>query len=735
VGTAWTVVAGLWLHASVGRADPEPARDAAVGVDAMSADVGVRADPGVVVADATPVSTGALPDAQADLDAAAVDAAVLDNEAGSPPTVVVSGPEHHTHPEAPREVADAAVAPLPCVEVAPVVEAVDAGPVVRPLPPRDLEVAGYTLRARLNPTAHTVDGEGTLTWKNTSTQPADDLWLHLYLNAFEHEDTLFARTGHAVRDAEGRRWGNLAMQRFAMEGVAGDLLGTATYDPQVPNDRTQLRLRLPRPVAPGETVRFAMAWRATLPSLMARTGSAEHFHMVAQWFPKVAVREADGHWARFAFHANSEFYADFGAYDVTLTVPRGYTVGATGRRVEPVESTPEGDRHHYVQDRVHDFAWVTWDRFRERLATVGEVSLRVLHGPGDEGLAERVVDLLRDAMPRFSQRFGTYPYTTLTVLVPPREAAEAGGMEYPTFITTDGVWWHPRRARYLEYVTVHEFGHQYFYGLMASNEHDHPFLDEGFCEYATARVMEDLYGPGGPMVDLPLLGPRWDTWAEEAHHSASIAFPMAVNTPADGFPPGGRYGSHVYSRTATLLRSVELSHGPTRFAAAMRVYTERWRFRHPTPEDFLAVMTEQLGPEVVEGFLRPGLMQPAGVDLAVTVAESSRTATGRWRGNVVLDRVGGPTLPVTVELEAFDNTRTRLVWDPATHNPHTIPWDHARPLRRVTIDPDARFPFDRNRLNNARLAAGAPDGAESDLSPLVTRVQWWIANLLRVVGP
>ncbi len=730
VGLGAALSVGIVLSGrGAGWADPD--RDAGPGAAEHEA--------GAVVTEALAGDAGLAPgdvlDASAD-DASADDAATGEGmEPQAAPIVHARGPrDDRTAPAQPVEDAAATAVPPPCVEGSPV-EAVDAGPVARMPPAIDTEVASYTLRARLDPVAHTVDGEGTLTWKNTSTQPAHDLWLHLYLNAFESEGTLFARTGRSVRDASERRWGNIALRSFRMEGAGGDLLATGAHDPAVPDDRTQLRLLLPRPVAPGETVRFAMAWRSTLPSLMARTGAADRFHMVAQWFPKVAVREADGQWARFAFHANSEFYADFGAYDVTLTVPRGYTVGATGRPVEPVEHTPAGDRHHYVQDRVHDFAWVTWDRFREHLSTAGEVSLRVLHGPGDEGLAARVVDVLRDAMPRFARRYGSYPYTTLTVLVPPREAEEAGGMEYPTFITTDGVWWHPRRARYLEYVTVHEFGHQYFYGLLASNEHDHPFLDEGFCEYATARVMEDLYGPGGPIFDLPLLGPRIDTWAQESHHGSRIRFPMPVASRADEFPPGGRYGSHVYARTATVLRTLERTYGTARFTAAMRAYTAAWRFRHPTPDDFLAVMTEHLGAEAVDGFLRPALREPAGVDLAVTVAESHRTASGRWQGTVVLDREGGPSLPVTVVFEATDGTRTLHRWNPQTHTPYTLPYDAPRPLRRVTIDPDGQFPFDRNRLNNARLAVGNPEGSASDLSPLVTRAQWWIATLLRAVGP
>lgn len=703
------LLAGALVRATVGHADPDASADAgSARLDASApSDASLRPD------------TAASSDAPADA-TVSPDASTRADDV--PPALALATDA------TPTEDTPAALAPS-------ALTAPPAAPARRALPPVDTEVASYTLRARLDPVAHTVDADGTLTWRNTSAVPATDLWLHLYLNAFQSDDTLFARTGHGVRAAgPSQRRGGIQLRSFTMAGAAGDLLATSAYDPSLPDDHTQLRLVLPRPVAPGEAVQFTMAWRATLPTLIARTGAVDRFHMVAQWFPKVAVREPDGRWARFAFHANAEFYADFGRYDVTLTVPRGYTVGATGQRVEPVTATPEGDRHRYVQDRVHDFAWVAWDRFRTRAAAVGDVTLRVLHGPGDDGVAARVVDVLRDAMPRFARRYGPYPYATLTVLVPPREAEEAGGMEYPTFITTDGVWWHPRRMRYAEYVTVHEFGHQYFYGLLASNEHDHPFLDEGLCEYATARVMEDLYGPGGPITDLPLLGPRIDTWAEEAAHSGSIAFPMPVSSGAHVFPTGGRYGAHVYARTATALRSVERTYGAARFAAAMRDYAETWRFRHPQPDDLLGVLHDHLGDEAVTGFLRPALTEPAGVDLAVTTAETRREG-GRWTGRAVLDRVGGPALPVTVRLEAADGTHTDHRWDAQTQPQLVLSYAGTQPLARVRVDPAGQFPFDRNRLNNDRRATGGTAPDTSDLSPAVARVQWWIANLLRLVGP
>lgn len=613
---------------------------------------------------------------------------------------------------------------------APAVPPPEAVVTVTPTAPPELpqRVVDYTLRATLDANAHTVAGEGTVRWTNPARVPTRELWLHLYLNAFRGPDTYFMR-GWGPLDETPSQWGRIELQALRLAS-GEDLLATASRPPEPADDETQLRVILPREVAPGETVSLSMRWRSVLPQVIARTGFRDRFHMVAQWFPKLAVLEGDGRWASFPFHAHSEFYADFGRYDVTLDVPRGYAVGATGQREGAVVPQGARDVHRFVADRVHDFAWTAWDGFRTRDARVGDVALRVMHPPGAERDAQRIVELAQGMVPAFARRFGPYPYPNLTVVLPPRGAEQAGGMEYPTLITTVGAWWAPRRLRFLEYVTVHEFGHQYFYGIFASDEHRWPFLDEGFCEYATARVMEDLYGPGGPVVDLPWLMPRIDTWAWEAAGSASISAPVPVATAASVFATQGRYGSHVYPRTAAILRTLERSFGRERFGAAMRAYADDARFRHPTPDTVYDAFTRTLGEEPVSGFLRPALEAPFQVDLRVALAESARGRDGLHRGRVVVDRVGGPALPVDVEMESEDGQRTRVRWE-TNEGTAVFRYTGRSPLRAARIDPDTRIPLDRNRVDNARVASGE----ERSAAPLVARVAWWLGLVMDMVGP
>lgn len=589
-------------------------------------------------------------------------------------------------------------------------------------------VVDYTLRATLDPVAHVVQGEGTVRWTNTARVPTRELWFHLYLNAFRGADTLFMR-GWGEREAPPTQWGGIELSALRLEDGT-DLLPSASHPADPPGDETQLRVALPREVPPGATVTLTLRWRSTLPSLIARTGFHGRFHMVAQWFPKLAVLESDGRWASFPFHAHTEFYADFGRYDVTLDVPHAWPVGASGERAGAVTQRGDRDVHRYLADRVHDFAWTTWDAWRVRDAHAGGLALRVLHAPGAEADAQRVVELTEGMVPAFARRFGAYPYPNLTVVLPPRGAEEAGGMEYPTLITTVGAWWAPRRLRALEYITVHEFGHQYFYGLFASNENRWPFLDEGLCEYATGRVMEDLYGREGNLWDIPWLAPRVGPFAQSAASSAAITAPVPVTTAAPDFATYGRYGSHVYARTTSVLRTAERVVGPWRFEAALRAYAEAARFRHPTPDTLFDVLTPALGDEVVGAWLRASLESPAQLNYRVALVESARGADGVHRGRVVVDRVGGPALPVDIVLENARGERSSTRWD-AREGTVVIPYAGPVALRAARVDPEGRVVMDSNRLDNARVATGEERGA----MPMVARVAWWLGLVLDAVGP
>jgi hypothetical protein len=654
-----------------------------------------------------------------------------------------------------------------------------------PVPARAEDVVDYTLRARLDPKAHTLHGEGTIVWRNTSVAPVHDLWLHLYMNAFKNTSSAFLseRVGGRGSAASGD-WGWIDVRKLVLraadgagmdlwpgaevrrgEGRLGEAEGAISEPPRagVPqagrreethqDDETDARVPLPEEVAPGATITLDVVFDEKLPAIVERTGYAGSFHMVGQWFPKVARLERSGRWAHFPFHHLSEFYADFGSYDVTLDVPERFVLGATGAAIEStVENGRRIERH--VQRGVHDFAWTAWDEFVTLKDTIDGVHVTLLHPPGFGRIAQRELEALRFALPYFSARYGPYPYDVLTVVHPPDDAEEAGGMEYPTLITSEGPWWEPAGVREPEVVTIHELGHQWFYGLVATDEHAWPLLDEGLNQFAEVDAMAKWLGPGS-LVDMVGLKVG-DAEVQAVGGNASV-HDEPVAQAADAFSSGANYGRLVYSRTASVLETVARVYGEEATLHALGVYARRYRFAHPVPDDLLRVFHETMGPRVAET-LRAAFFDEGWVDYAVDgvwTQEAERAAgvfdrggaretvdagaseQGGWDSSVLVRRRGTLSFPVDVELTFADGSTHRERWD-AEEGWRRLTWHGPSALVSAVVDPDGRLLVDSNPSNNF----GAPPGAGRTPSVRPTaaprtleRATYWMQLALQAVSP
>jgi hypothetical protein len=584
--------------------------------------------------------------------------------------------------------------------------AVAAEPGEEPMAAAAEPVASYTLRATLDPDKHTVLGKGTIVWRNASRVAVQELWVHLYLNAFKGPHTFFMRfpdSGSFRGAGSPSEWGEVTVTRLALEGGSDLWPGADKTSPGDPDDDTDIRVPLPAPVAPGAEIRLDVAFTSRLPALFFRTGYQDGFYMVGQWFPKIARLEPDGRWAHFAFHHLSEFYADFGAYDVTVDTPEDMVVGATGRAAGEVRA-PGRIARRFVQDSVHDFAFTAWSKFRET-TRVGEggVAVRLLYPPGFEHDAAIELDAVDRGLRVLGDAFGRYPYATLTVVHPPAGAEEAGGMEYPTLITTGGSWYLPwSGARFIDGVTVHELGHQWFYGLVATDEHAYPFLDEGLNSYAESLVQGAAFGPGsafsvpGLSVSLP---------AVQRFASADAARNAPVAQGAEDFVSGRDYGALVYQRTATIFTTLASVYGEAPVRRALGRYTRRHRFQHPGPDDLLAAVREVVGEDAATQ-LRAALFDRATVDYSVDGFESAADeapGTG-FHGRALVRRRGALRFPVDVDFLGEDGSAQRVRWD-AAESARWLPYHGASGLAGVVVDPDHRVLLDDDLGNNAQATS------------------------------
>jgi hypothetical protein len=577
-------------------------------------------------------------------------------------------------------------------------------------------VADYTLRVSLDAVDHMLRGEGTITWRNPSRVAQRELWLHLYWNGFKNVRTLLQRTSPVPTPPGG--YGYIDVERFFVREMDADLWERRDrFSPGDAFDETDIRVPLPREVQPGETIHVDVAWTSKIPALTLRTGYAGAFHMIAQWFPKLARIEPDGQWKHFPFHYLSEFYSDFGLYDVTLDVPIDHVVGSTGMLTDESRSGSRQERR-YVQEDIHDFAFASWEGFRLlEQKTEDGVTVKCFYPPGQYEVAAAEVAAARFGLRHFGERYGKYPYGKLVLVHPPPNGARAGGMEYPMLVTTGGPWYGPLLgARYAELVTLHELAHQWFYGIVATDEHTFPFLDEGLTSYAEAEAIE-AWMPSASLfrgLGVSVGGPAW-------HRVSALAFlhEASVAAPAESFSSRADYGSVVYHRTSTILGTIARVHGEEGVRSALGTYARRHRFAHPGPEDLIAAFREALGDDVART-LEQALFERGWIDLAIEHVETGRVAESggifgdprepreaphveghdHFRTDIMISRGGSLVFPVEVELGLADGNVERVRFEPNDPLGRLTYTGKSRVVSAV-IDPERRVLLDADLTNNA----------------------------------
>ena len=703
-----------------------------------------------------------------------------------------------------------------------------------------------SMSASFEPNDNRIDGVKKIRWRNTSSVPIDELQFHLYLNAFSNlHSTFMVGSGGQLRGVEipedGWGWIEVETMRLAYgedlvtDGIVAEEEGVDPFHrpfvETVPNepkpvelddrpnlkdveefirpddgndeDRTVARYPLPKPIQPGEWVELEIDFAAQLPQIFARTGVHGDFILGGQWFPKIGVFEdvgdrgrAEPGWNTHQFHANSEFFADFGDWSVRLELPSEYAgrIGATGRLVEEMV---EGDTvtAHFVQPGVHDFAWtaspdfiVVEDRFDpdtdvpaeqiERMAALlgvpleelrlQPVDIKLLLQPPHRAQADRYIEAAKVAIRGYGLPLGAYPYETLTMVDPPRGGMGAGGMEYPTFITLGT---HPllnvpgfQKVLAAESVTVHEFGHNFFQGMIASNEFEESWIDEGMNSFYEMVVMDAYYGH---MINL--FGLRVTSLDLDRLQLGDGGYSDSIVQPAWTFRSGGSYGLNSYARPAVTLRHLENLMGEEAFARAMRRFFQTWRFRHPSTEDFKEIMLEGADTDI-RWFLEQAFHTDRDLDYRIRTARSRREKDPKgwfwdddgqktllgvadrhesaeeddaddheggdsddeqelYRTEVVVERRGEFIHPVTVEFVFEDDETIRYEWDGRSRWKKFI---EIRPAKLISaeVDPDHLLTLDVDQLNNSKRL----ERNRKPATKMMTHLIFWLQNVLNLTS-
>jgi len=677
-------------------------------------------------------------------------------------------------------------------------------------------VVDYDIEVRLDVVEKKLVGRQIVSYTNDSPDIIPDLRFHTYLQASANLRSTYYREkvlvgGRLPRSEE--EFGYMHITRAVINGI--DLIDDAEHvlaEDAAPDDQTVWRLPLRAPLFPGQTVTVEMDFVAKLPRQWDRVGYQDDFYMAVQWFPKLGVWESKGErgarragWNCHAFHYFSEFYASFGSYRVAITAPDDYIVGGTGVRTSRNE-TVEGVRHVFEQDRVHDFAWTASPDFvvveetfqpddhiaQEEAGAVAQahgltvedvlpqpVRVILLIQPQHAHQARRHLDAAFTALKHYGLAYGPYPYETLTMVDTPRFA---GGMEYPTLITLGTRYINPEGDLDLEDLIVHEFGHQYWYGLVGTNEFEESWLDEGFNTYTTARVLDRAWGPSYPhdsrlglpralwkllMPNLPdwdelLMVRRYDRERTRPRIRASIAGYLGI-APTSQLEKirwgaladwdddvlrkdswdylGYAYWNNSYGKAGTILLQLEHEVGTETMARIMRRWLETYAYRHPDTDDFIRLVEEEVGrpmgwffSELMErrGYLdyRVGDISARVIDETIGYDDGLVFDPGgveeTYSQLVELHNDGTLRYPVDVDIHFADGTVERRRWDGLEHH-HALRVDNAAEITRVVIDPDDKLIIDRNEANDSYAVEPDPGPARR----LSTRLLFAVQNILQ----
>jgi len=617
--------------------------------------------------------------------------------------------------------------------------------------PLSQRIVHYEIDAKYNATTHTVDANEVLTYHNVTGQALDHFPFHLYQNAFQPNAT-FVRDSKLMgsRDTSYAAWedkdyGSEEIKSIAVVGQ-GDLTQNLQFiapDDGNKDDKTVVDLRLSKPVPNNAFVQFKIAFRTKFPETQARSGWKRDFLLGGQWFPKVGVWW-HGAWNCHQYHNTTEFFADFGVYDVKLTAPQSEVIGASGVEVSNVNN-PDGTKTvTYHGDDIHDFAWVVCPRYRVKESTyqaqMGPVKLRFLMLPLHWDQVERHERITRETLDHFEKWYGPYPYKTLTVVDPEPDSA-AGGMEYPTFITAGTSWWMPQGLYGVEGVVEHEFGHQYWYGMVATNEFEDAWMDEGINSYTEAKVLSDILGRNTSLLNMA--GATYGDRQEQRDFYISVADrdPMAQN--AYVYVNSNSYGGVTYGKTASILLTLEGIIGQDTMAKAMHTYFMNYRFTHPTKEDFLKTIEGVSGKDL-RWYFNQAVYGTQVMDYEVLNAESypvnwyqdkkddkkrdkkdknSQKDQTVYQTYVTVHRKGDFVMPVDVEIKFENGEKVREHWDGQSRWTR-FNYQKKTKVASVEIDPDHNINIDRDNFNNSFLIEANPKATDKISNYWLFVTQW-----------
>ena len=477
----------------------------------------------------------------------------------------------------------------------------------------------YKIQVALNDKDHSLKGNVSIEYTNNSPDKLDFIWFHLWPNAYKNENTAYAR--QIFRDADGKKRWKAMKDNGYIDSLDFIVNGKNAATEKNEKDIDIIKILLPETLQPGGKITITTPFFVKIPTYSSRSGHLDQSYIICQWYPKPAVYDSKG-WHPIPYLDQGEFYSEFGSFDVSITVPSAYVIGATGvlqnenelnkykelgkknnyadhdlAKYSPVAGTVK--TLQYKCDNIHDFAWFADKEFIVRYDTAQLTSGKIIdvftysYEKGNKNWIKSV-SYVEDAIRHYSNWIGEYPYSIAQAVEGPKNVM-SGGMEYPTItLITSPDADEPK----LDGVIAHEVGHNWFYGILGSNERDHAWMDEGINTYFQFRYEAEKYKANsifGDAIPQEIKNKSLPEFLNAIYNTMSqIPMDEPIETPSADFPDKDSYAMVEYLKTAIWMYIVELTVGTQNLDKVMQAYFNDWKFKHPYPENLKAEFEKEL---------------------------------------------------------------------------------------------------------------------------------------------
>ncbi len=589
--------------------------------------------------------------------------------------------------------------------------------------------ADYQINVILDDVNHKLRGDIVIEYQNNSPIALNEIWMHVWPNAYKHNNTAFAiqqleNNDYKFHYADSSKKGYIDSLDFKVNGQAVIVIENKDF-PDI------IKLILPQTLEPGRSITISSPFRVKIPNTFSRLGHVDQAYQISQWYPKPAVFDDRG-WHPMPYLDQGEFYSEFGKFDVKITLPKNYIVGATGelqnvaehamldsisyqtkliKEYSEEDSTPPSSKEyktlHYLQNNIHDFAWFADKRFHVMSSEIElpyskrKVKTYVMYPNKNAELWKDAVKYIDSAVYYYSLWNGDYPYNYCTAI--DGALSSGDGMEYPMITVIGNV----DKAKTLDLVIAHEVGHNWFYGILGSNEREFGWMDEGINSFYENRYMRMMYSDGKLIPKSKrnffthLLG--LDYFPSDYEHyltyqlSASSGNEQAIETHSEQFDKIN-YGVIMYTKTSLMLRYLEQYLGVEKFDSVMQVYYNTWKFRHPYPDDLKEIFERETG-ENLDWFFKDILQSTSSPEFILSEIKKENEQLRIKISNTT--EVAGP-----VFVSSFDKKGNALeTYKTQAFYGNAFVYVDRKDVKKVVIDPLYVIP-ETNRNNNTMRVKG-----------------------------